>query len=100
MQQQLPQLAVITVNLQPVHMAILEGEQEIYLTEQQVLREQLNQVPLFIRPHSFFKRTLLWLLGYIKQRVSGLKSLISLAYGIFSAVLADLAYIVRKSKLS
>lgn len=36
-------------------MAILEGEQEIYLTEQQVLREQLNQVPLFIRPHSFFQ---------------------------------------------
>ncbi|EOD8956824.1 23S rRNA (uracil(747)-C(5))-methyltransferase RlmC [Providencia stuartii] len=55
LQQQLPQLAVITVNLQPVHMAILEGEQEIYLTEQQVLREQLNQVPLFIRPHSFFQ---------------------------------------------
>ncbi|MEY0231849.1 23S rRNA (uracil(747)-C(5))-methyltransferase RlmC [Providencia manganoxydans] len=53
--QQLPQLAVITVNIQPVHMAILEGEQEIVLTEQQVLREEFNQVPLFIRPHSFFQ---------------------------------------------
>ncbi|MEX9753579.1 23S rRNA (uracil(747)-C(5))-methyltransferase RlmC [Providencia vermicola] len=55
LKQQLPQLAVITVNLQPIHMAILEGEQEIYLTEQQVLREEFNQVPLFIRPHSFFQ---------------------------------------------
>lgn len=53
--QQLPQLAVITVNIQPIHMAILEGEQEIVLTKQQVLREEFNQVPLFIRPHSFFQ---------------------------------------------
>ncbi|EKT61861.1 23S rRNA (uracil(747)-C(5))-methyltransferase RlmC [Providencia burhodogranariea] len=55
LREQLPQLAVITVNLQPVHMAILEGEQEIVLTEQQVLREEFNQVPLFIRPNSFFQ---------------------------------------------
>lgn len=55
LREQLPQLAVITVNLQPVHMAILEGEQEIVLTEQQVLREELNQVPLFIRPNSFYQ---------------------------------------------
>lgn len=55
LQEQLPELAVITVNIQPVHMAILEGEQEIMLTEQHVLREEFNQVPLFIRPQSFFQ---------------------------------------------
>ncbi|CFR25748.1 23S rRNA methyluridine methyltransferase [Yersinia frederiksenii] len=55
LQQQLPQLAVISANIQPVHMAILEGEKEIPLTEQQALPEQFNQVPLFIRPQSFFQ---------------------------------------------
>lgn len=55
LQQQLPQLAVISANIQPVHMAILEGEQEIPLTEQQTLPESFNQVPLFIRPQSFFQ---------------------------------------------
>ncbi|EHP4679414.1 hypothetical protein KO888_001725 [Salmonella enterica] len=34
---QLPQLRVITANIQPVHMAIMEGETEIYLTDQQAL---------------------------------------------------------------
>lgn len=55
LQAQLPQLEVITANIQPVHMAILEGEQEIFLTKAQTLREEFNQVPLFIRPQSFFQ---------------------------------------------
>ncbi len=52
---QLPQLRVITANIQPVHMAIMEGETEIYLTEQQTLAERFNDVPLWIRPQSFFQ---------------------------------------------
>lgn len=55
LQQQLPQLRVITANIQPVHMAIMEGEQEIFLTDQQALAEQFNNVPLWIRPRSFFQ---------------------------------------------
>lgn len=55
LQQQLPQLSVISVNIQPVHMAVLEGEEEIALTENQTLAEQLNDVPLWIRPQSFFQ---------------------------------------------
>ncbi|MEW2738626.1 23S rRNA (uracil(747)-C(5))-methyltransferase RlmC [Providencia sp. PROV130] len=55
LQEQLPQLEVITANIQPVHMAILEGEDEIFLTEQRTLREEFNQVPLFIRPQGFFQ---------------------------------------------
>lgn len=55
LQSQMPLLKVISVNIQPVHMAILEGETEIILTEQTALEERLNDVPLFIRPRSFFQ---------------------------------------------
>ncbi|MFJ2973145.1 23S rRNA (uracil(747)-C(5))-methyltransferase RlmC [Kluyvera sp. NPDC087067] len=55
LQAQLPQLKVITANIQPVHMAIMEGEQEIYFTDQQALAETFNGVPLWIRPQSFFQ---------------------------------------------
>jgi len=55
LQQQLPQLSVISANIQPVHMAILEGDEEIALTENQALADQLNHVPLWIRPRSFFQ---------------------------------------------
>lgn len=55
LQAALPQLRVISVNVQPVHMAIMEGEQEIFLTAQQALAETFNGVPLWIRPQSFFQ---------------------------------------------
>ncbi|MEO3989286.1 23S rRNA (uracil(747)-C(5))-methyltransferase RlmC [Pseudocitrobacter cyperus] len=55
LQAQLPQLKVITANIQPVHMAIMEGDQEIFFTEQQALAETFNHVPLWIRPQSFFQ---------------------------------------------
>ena len=51
----LPQLEVVSVNLQPEHAAILEGKQEIFLTEPQFLPENFNGVPLFIRPQGFFQ---------------------------------------------
>ncbi len=52
---QLPQLSVISANIQPIHQAILEGEEEIALTPEQALEECFNQVPLYIRPQSFFQ---------------------------------------------
>ncbi|WP_140918498.1 23S rRNA (uracil(747)-C(5))-methyltransferase RlmC [Limnobaculum xujianqingii] len=55
LQAQLPQLQVISANIQPIHMAVLEGEQEIILTSQDALEEQLNHIPLYIRPRSFFQ---------------------------------------------
>lgn len=55
LQEQLPQLKVITANIQPVHMAIMEGEKEIFFTEQHALAENFNGVPLWIRPQSFFQ---------------------------------------------
>ncbi|KKF34995.1 23S rRNA (uracil(747)-C(5))-methyltransferase RlmC [Erwinia tracheiphila] len=55
LQQQLPHLSVVSANIQPVPMAILEGDEEIPITENQSLAEQLNDVPLWIRPQSFFQ---------------------------------------------
>ncbi|OOH87936.1 23S rRNA (uracil(747)-C(5))-methyltransferase [Pasteurellaceae bacterium 15-036681] len=52
---QLPENSVVTLNIQPNHSAILEGEQEIFLTDQQVLEENFNGIPLFIRPQGFFQ---------------------------------------------
>ncbi len=53
--QQLPELELCSVNLQPAAAAILEGAEEIVLTSQNVLAEQLNQVPLYLQPQSFFQ---------------------------------------------
>ncbi len=50
-----PDLRVLTVNLQSEHKAVLEGEQEFVLTEQSMLRQQLNDVVLYLQPQSFFQ---------------------------------------------
>ncbi|MCK3658412.1 23S rRNA (uracil(747)-C(5))-methyltransferase [Pasteurellaceae bacterium Pebbles2] len=55
LREKLPQLKVISANIQPQHAAILEGEKEIFFTEQQVLEERFNHIPLFIRPQGFFQ---------------------------------------------
>lgn len=55
LQAELPQLAVASVNLQPEHKAILEGEQEILLTAQDRLTMRLNGIPLHLKPQSFFQ---------------------------------------------
>lgn len=54
-QQMLPQIVVISINIQPIHAAVLEGETEIILTENESLPVLLNNVPLFIRSSSFFQ---------------------------------------------
>jgi len=55
LREQLPQLKVISANIQPVHMAIMEGEREIVFTAERALAENFNGVPLWIRPQSFFQ---------------------------------------------
>lgn len=50
-----PNIRVVSANIQPVHMAVIEGEQEILLSEQSCLAEKLNDVTLYIRPKSFFQ---------------------------------------------
>ena len=51
----LPQNSVVSLNIQPRHAAVLEGEKEIFLTEQKTLEERFNRIPLFIRPQGFFQ---------------------------------------------
>lgn len=51
----LPNLAVASVNLLPEHKAVLEGDREIPLTEQQSLPMRVNDVVLHLRPQSFFQ---------------------------------------------
>ena len=51
----LPGLAVVSVNLQPVHQAILEGDEEIILSPRASLTMQLNGMNLHLRPRSFFQ---------------------------------------------
>ena len=53
--QALPQLQVVSVNIQPLPAAIVEGEQELLLTEQKVLTHWLNGLPLYCHPRSFFQ---------------------------------------------
>lgn len=51
----LPNLDVVSVNIQPLPAAIVEGEQEILLTEKKVLTHWLNGLPLHCHPRSFFQ---------------------------------------------
>ena len=51
----LPELAVASVNLQPEHKAILEGDREIVLTDQETLRMRVAGLDLHLRPQSFFQ---------------------------------------------
>jgi len=52
-----PQIVVATINLQPQHKAVLEGEKEIYLTERKSICENYNGMNFHIGPRSFFQVT-------------------------------------------
>ncbi|MCA5894444.1 23S rRNA (uracil(747)-C(5))-methyltransferase RlmC [Isoptericola sp. NEAU-Y5] len=55
LQQALPQVAVVSVNVQPAHAAVLEGELEIVLTGRETLPMRLDGITLHLRPQSFFQ---------------------------------------------
>src|SRR5690606_33062139 len=48
-------LAVASVNLQPEHKAVIEGDRELLLTEQETLTMRVAGLDLFVRPQSFFQ---------------------------------------------
>jgi len=52
---ELPQLRVVSLNVQPAHAAVLEGEREIVLTEQTVLPMRIAGLDLALRPQGFFQ---------------------------------------------
>lgn len=55
LQAALPSLRVVSVNLQPDHKAVLEGPEEIVLSDHESLLMRVNHVPLRLRPRSFFQ---------------------------------------------
>jgi len=55
LQRALPAIRVVSVNLQPEHKAIIEGAEEIALTDQQTLSMRLGGIDLHLRPQSFFQ---------------------------------------------
>lgn len=52
---QVPRLVVASVNVLPEHKAIIEGQREIVLTENETLRMEVNGIDLHLRPQSFFQ---------------------------------------------
>jgi 23S rRNA (uracil747-C5)-methyltransferase len=52
---ELPPLRVLTLNVQPEHRAVLEGDREIVLTEADTLPMAVNGLTLHLRPRSFFQ---------------------------------------------
>ncbi|EWS99574.1 23S rRNA methyltransferase [Intrasporangium oryzae NRRL B-24470] len=62
-----PELAVVSVNLQPEHKAILEGDTEIILTERELLPMRVNDVTLNLRPNSFFQTNTAVAAGLYRQ---------------------------------
>ena len=55
LQEKIQNLLVVSINIQPKHAAILEGEQEIVLTHNAFLPMTLNHIPLYIKSKSFFQ---------------------------------------------
>lgn len=55
LQEQIPALAVVSVNLLREHVALVEGDEENILTERQTLPMQVNDLTLHLRPQSFFQ---------------------------------------------
>lgn len=51
----LPEARVISVNLHPEHKAVLEGDEEILLTEQDTLPMTVNDITLHLGVRSFFQ---------------------------------------------
>lgn len=63
----LPTTRVVSVNLQPEHKAVLEGTEEMVLTEQQTLPMRLGGVELHLRPRSFFQTNTVVAAGLYQQ---------------------------------
>ncbi len=51
----LPEVRVVSINIQPRPAAILEGDREIVLTHEDSLRVPIGSVPLYLRPDGFFQ---------------------------------------------
>jgi 23S rRNA (uracil747-C5)-methyltransferase len=57
LQEQHPELKVITLNIQPEHKAILEGPEEVYLTQSRRIIDSIGQYKFIHSPQSFSQVT-------------------------------------------
>ena len=55
LQEKFPKIKVLTINIQSEHKAIIEGHQEIILSDKNYLVESLNDIPLAMTPGGFFQ---------------------------------------------
>jgi len=53
--ERLPQVTVASVNVLPEHKAVVEGDREILLTDNESLTMSVNGIDLHLRPQSFFQ---------------------------------------------
>ncbi|GAA1184281.1 23S rRNA (uracil(747)-C(5))-methyltransferase RlmC [Ornithinimicrobium humiphilum] len=63
----LPGTRVVSVNLQPEHKAVLEGDEELVLTAEQTLPMRLSSVTLHLRTRSFFQTNTVVAAGLYRQ---------------------------------
>ena len=62
-----PGLRVVSVNIQPEHKAVLEGEQEIVLSRQETLAMRMDEITFHLRPRSFFQTNSVVAAGLYRQ---------------------------------
>jgi 23S rRNA (uracil747-C5)-methyltransferase len=63
----MPRLRVVSANLHPEHKAVLEGEEEVPLTEAESLPLEVGDVVLHLRPRSFFQTNTAVAVGLYRQ---------------------------------
>lgn len=71
----LPRLAVASINLQPAHAAIVEGERELPLTDAASLRMRVGGLDLELRPGGFFQTNTAIAAGLYRQASAWLDEL-------------------------
>jgi 23S rRNA (uracil747-C5)-methyltransferase len=65
--ERVPEAVVVSVNLQPDHKAVLEGDTELVLTDTAVLPMEVNGITLNLRPNSFFQTNTAVAAGLYRQ---------------------------------
>jgi 23S rRNA (uracil747-C5)-methyltransferase len=65
--ERVPEAIVVSINLQPEHKAVLEGDIELVLTDAEVLPMEVNGITLNLRPNSFFQTNTAVAAGLYRQ---------------------------------
>ena len=107
LQNEIPELKVVSVNIQPIPHQIPEGEKEIILTKEEYIMQDYNGLEFFIRPKAFIQVTpetaqaLYAKVSSIVEKL-GVKSLLDLYCGVggFALHIADKGVCVKGIEIS